>query len=377
VQATDKAGNLSAWVESNQATVTSVGVRKYYKFASQVVAERSGSNLYYLNSDHLSSTSLATSQSGQVVFQARYEPYGQMRWSSGQQTTDKTFTGQRMDASFGLMNYNARYYDPALGRFISPDTLIPDSRNAKAFDRYGYANNNPLRYTDPTGHCAILCVFVIFAVAAMTVPWLSGDTPERTTPVSQEQFNTELKQRADLSVAIVSAGMLASTTVAIASETAGFTGSTTINAGTSRSGNISSSETELLTGPKPFGNMSQGGAASAKSGLETLSSEPIYCRYCSNAEVDAIKSTGLLRGGRPDNTYFTTDMYSTVQEAQQSLSLPFPPEARVEFTINNSPQIYGPSKVFPANGQPGGGIEYWSSDPIQVIVHSIQELIKR
>jgi hypothetical protein len=49
--------------------------------------------------------------------------------------------------------YNARYYDPALDTFISPDPLIPDP--ARAFDdnRYLYARGNPLKYTDPTGHC--------------------------------------------------------------------------------------------------------------------------------------------------------------------------------------------------------------------------------
>ena len=46
----------------------------------------------------------------------------------------------------------ARWYDPALGRFIQPDTLVPDPADAKMFDRYAYVNNNPIKYTDPTGH---------------------------------------------------------------------------------------------------------------------------------------------------------------------------------------------------------------------------------
>ena len=47
---------------------------------------------------------------------------------------------------------NARYYDPELGRFIQPDTVIPDLSNPQSYNRYSYCVNNPLRYTDPTGH---------------------------------------------------------------------------------------------------------------------------------------------------------------------------------------------------------------------------------
>ncbi len=61
--------------------------------------------------------------------------------------------GQRMDG-FGLMDYNARYYDPLIGRFISPDTLIPQPGNPLAWDRYAYTYSNPIRNVDPSGHKA-------------------------------------------------------------------------------------------------------------------------------------------------------------------------------------------------------------------------------
>jgi RHS repeat-associated protein len=61
-------------------------------------------------------------------------------------------TGQRRDET-GLLYDNARYYDPALGRFLSADTVVPDPQNPQALNRYAYALNNPVGYTDPTGHC--------------------------------------------------------------------------------------------------------------------------------------------------------------------------------------------------------------------------------
>lgn len=47
-----------------------------------------------------------------------------------------------------------RYYDPEVGRFLSPDPVGPTPGNIFNFGRYTYANNNPLRFTDPTGRCA-------------------------------------------------------------------------------------------------------------------------------------------------------------------------------------------------------------------------------
>lgn len=51
------------------------------------------------------------------------------------------------------MFYQSRFYDPALSRFASADTIIPDG--AQGLDRYAYTGNNPIRYTDPSGHCAM------------------------------------------------------------------------------------------------------------------------------------------------------------------------------------------------------------------------------
>ncbi len=81
----------------------------------------------------------------------RYYPYGASRYASGSTPTAYKFTGQRPDEATGLYFYNARYYDPALGRFTQPDTIVPAVGNPQALNRYAYALNNPLRYTDPTG----------------------------------------------------------------------------------------------------------------------------------------------------------------------------------------------------------------------------------
>jgi RHS repeat-associated protein len=113
---------------------------------------RQGDVVYYLHGDHLGSTSLTTDQSGVPVAETRYLPYGEERWTSGGAVSGYTFTGQRAERGFGLMDYRARYYDPKLGRFVSADTVVPNPTNPQLFNRYSYAGNNPLRYDDPDGH---------------------------------------------------------------------------------------------------------------------------------------------------------------------------------------------------------------------------------
>ena len=54
----------------------------------------------------------------------------------------------------GLYHYGARWYDSALGRFIQADSIVPGAGNPLAWDRYAYTLNNPVRYTDPSGHCS-------------------------------------------------------------------------------------------------------------------------------------------------------------------------------------------------------------------------------
>jgi len=86
----------------------------------------------------------------QVGATVKYLPFGEAR-ASVNIPTDKLFTGQRLDGT-GLYFYNARYYDPSIGRFISPDTVIPHPADPQSFNRYSYCRNNPLKYTDPSGH---------------------------------------------------------------------------------------------------------------------------------------------------------------------------------------------------------------------------------
>jgi RHS repeat-associated protein len=162
---------------------------KYYTLGGRRVAMQrapvgQASTLYYLFTDHLGSTSVVYNTATGQVQAIRYYPWGGVR--SGEVPTDRRFTEQRWDGTIGLYDYKARWYDPALGRFVQADPTIPDLANSQALNRYSYTLNNPLRYVDPDGRIAWDVVDAIFfAISAYefaTNPswanagWLALDT---------------------------------------------------------------------------------------------------------------------------------------------------------------------------------------------------------
>ena len=65
---------------------------------------------------------------------------------------DRGYTGHQQMDVFGLINMNGRLYDPFLGRMLSPDPFVQAPGNSQNYNRYSYALNNPLKFTDPTGY---------------------------------------------------------------------------------------------------------------------------------------------------------------------------------------------------------------------------------
>lgn len=109
---------------------------------------------YYYHQDHLGSSSALSSHDGTKLEANDWYPFGSTQTTNPQANfqVSRRFTGQIFDAETGLYYYGARYFDPGLGRFIQADTIIPDLSNPQTYNRYSYAYNNPLKYTDPTGH---------------------------------------------------------------------------------------------------------------------------------------------------------------------------------------------------------------------------------
>jgi RHS repeat-associated protein len=144
---------VTTYYVGNHYEVKNSVVTKYYFAGATRLAVRTGTTLSYLLSDHIGSSSVTTDANGVKTASALYKAFGETRFSSGNLGTDYKFTGQREEASLGIYFFNARWFDPSLGRFTSPDSIVPTStQGTQAWDRYAFVNNNPVRYTDPTGH---------------------------------------------------------------------------------------------------------------------------------------------------------------------------------------------------------------------------------
>ena len=104
-----------------------------------------------IHTDLLGSVVAVTNNAGAIVAGAasNFDEYGQPDSAA---TVKRGYTGHEMDAETGLINMNARLYDPLLGRFMTPDPTIPNVYNPQSLNRYSYVLNNPFRYTDPTGY---------------------------------------------------------------------------------------------------------------------------------------------------------------------------------------------------------------------------------
>ncbi len=105
----------------------------------------------YLHQDHLGSPVAATDTGGAVLWREDYTPFGEERQDPAANDNDENFTGHIRDEATGLLYMQARYMDPILGRFLSNDPVAFSSGAPQFFNRYSYANNDPVNNFDPDG----------------------------------------------------------------------------------------------------------------------------------------------------------------------------------------------------------------------------------
>ena len=129
-------------------------------------------HLHYLHRDHLGSIEKITDKTGYVLTgsQQAFDPFGERKntsWTGGLTTgqeeallnkqgltSARGFTDHEHLDRLGLIHMNGRIYDPELGRFLSPDPFVQGA-TSQFWNRYSYAFNNPMRFTDPSGYTNI------------------------------------------------------------------------------------------------------------------------------------------------------------------------------------------------------------------------------
>jgi RHS repeat-associated protein len=139
-------GGLTTTYLGDDYEISSSGVvTKYVGMAGLLVAKKVGTTTSWLHVDHQGSVQVETSSTG-VQQRSTYRPYGDRMQAS----TARGYVAQRQDES-GLLFMHARYYDPVLGRFISPDAKGASGVGNVGMNRYAYAANNPVNLADTDG----------------------------------------------------------------------------------------------------------------------------------------------------------------------------------------------------------------------------------
>jgi RHS repeat-associated protein len=106
---------------------------------------------YYYVYDHLGSVIYLTDEGGEVVAGYEYDEWGNIAQETGGVINPFRFAGREWEDDSRLYYYRARYYDPGVGRFITPDPVAAALLDCPGYSAYSYVNNNPQSYTDPFG----------------------------------------------------------------------------------------------------------------------------------------------------------------------------------------------------------------------------------
>jgi RHS repeat-associated protein len=146
LQETDGQGNLLA---------------TYIYANGQRIARVRGNEIIYYHNDVLGSPALLMNDQGEVVHLYHFGPFGNIEAAKGTSGNKYRFTGKEQDET-GLYYFGARYYDPMIGRWLTPDPVMgSDPRNLSP---YWYCYANPLIYIDPTGEWVWLIPIIAGAV---------------------------------------------------------------------------------------------------------------------------------------------------------------------------------------------------------------------
>jgi RHS repeat-associated protein len=121
----------------------------------------------FIHNDFAGNPIAATDIDGNVIWKESYTPFGQRLVNASASASSHQWFGGKIQDSTQLSYFGARYYDPAVGRFMAVDPSGFDEKNLTSFNRYAYGNNNPNRFIDRDGRIGIDLIFVAMDVYAL------------------------------------------------------------------------------------------------------------------------------------------------------------------------------------------------------------------
>ncbi|NQY10547.1 MAG: hypothetical protein HRT71_13680 [Flavobacteriales bacterium] len=139
------------------------------------IIENGQGNWYYTITDYLGSILQVVNEGDSLVAEQNFNAWGRCRnvddWTYEEIPTTnpdwltRGFTGHEHLRGFGLINMNARMYDPIVARMMGTDNFVQTRHGTQGFNRYTYGLNNPLKYTDPSGESLIVASLILGGIA--------------------------------------------------------------------------------------------------------------------------------------------------------------------------------------------------------------------
>ena len=145
-------------------------MRFFYDSTGKRVGFANGTMLfYYLYNVQGDVIAIVRAATGQVVAKYSYDAWGNctVTNATGYAVGDKNpfrYRGYYYDTETGLYYLNSRYYNPEFGRFINADSQLNLKDGIPGYNLFAYCNNNPIMYSDPSGHSFILACIIVGAV---------------------------------------------------------------------------------------------------------------------------------------------------------------------------------------------------------------------
>lgn len=318
---------------------------RQYTYGVGPVGYTSGGSTYNDLTDATGSVRAVTDSTGTAQWTYDYTPYG----------TTKTATSGGRKAPTNLLQFNAAYsdgstyrmgareYDPANGRFLSADPLAIPGLG------YGFANANPMRYTDPSGLDGFDWIFATHSVAE-GVATVAGT-------ISVACLVLVVCAEVDLVT-----GPLALAASAVSVATSDSTRACISGKGGCGAAIISGALLGAGAGRFGLGRLAEAaGSAAAKA------EAGVVRHYTTDAAAGSISKSGRIEPGLSSGkTWLTPDKYGSGAEAQARLALNKTPDGYFEIPMCRVRCPSGPSPVEPFYGQPGGGTQITTGFPIGV-----------
>jgi RHS repeat-associated protein len=153
------------------------------------IAATPNEEITFLHEDLAGNTIAATDAKGAVLWKENYSPFGERMVSSAAASPNRQwFAGKPQDRESGLSYFGARYYDPAIGRFMGIDPVGFQDGNVHSFNRYAYGNNNPYKYRDPDGRFADKIILIGVVAGGLYI----GSGIIANNPRLKEQLNAAI-----------------------------------------------------------------------------------------------------------------------------------------------------------------------------------------